>query len=289
MRGAIGSRSGALGDILREPTSPNSATNVADQLMAMIRSLMPATPTTNIRAVGIGAAGVFNGDAAMQMAPNMRGLDRGSLRSAIESEFELPVVFDNDVNVAALGELRHGIGRRYLNFAVIAVGTGIGMGLVLEGKLVRGASGAAGEIGYLPLGCNPFDAATFTRGALEEMVAGDAIASRVPGALTAKEVFALGVNHHPAAVASLRTTYRHIALAIAAVEAIANPAHYVLTGGVGGQSETLAGVRTELAQLGRTLAIEISQLGDQAGILGAIELATSTIPLTREETPWINR
>ncbi len=81
-------------------------------------------------------------------------------------------------NLAALGERWRGCARDVKSFAFVALGTGVGMGIVAEGRLVRGARGAAGEIAYLPLGSDPFDARGYRLGTLESAVGSVAIAER---------------------------------------------------------------------------------------------------------------
>src|SRR4029453_11105181 len=90
------------------------------------------------------------------------------------------------------------------NFGFLSVGTGVGMGLVLDGRLYRGAGGAAGEVGYLPVGAPPYDRQGRGRGAFEGSVNGAAVVRRaaeagLPGSLTAKKIFALARRGDPLA------------------------------------------------------------------------------------------
>ena len=85
-------------------------------------------------------------------APNLPGWGRQGLVGAIRDELGTAVSFENDVNLAALGERALGAGRDVGNFVFLWVGTGVGMGIVIDGELYRGAGGAAGEIGYMPVG-----------------------------------------------------------------------------------------------------------------------------------------
>src|SRR5207248_1835944 len=91
---------------------------------------------------------------------------------AVREELGTNVSFENDVNLAALAERTHGLGRNVENFVFLSIGTGIGMALVIDGHLYRGAHGAAGEVAYMPLGKgDPRDPANRRRGAFEEAAA----------------------------------------------------------------------------------------------------------------------
>ena len=95
---------------------------------------------------------------AIVIAPNIAALDSLAGRAALRARLGVDCAIENDVNLAAVGEHWRGSSRKAQNFAFIAVGTGIGMGIFADGQLVRGARGAAGEIAYLPLGGDPYDA-----------------------------------------------------------------------------------------------------------------------------------
>jgi predicted NBD/HSP70 family sugar kinase len=116
--------------------------------------------------VTLGSPGVFEPTrGAVTLAPNLPGWGRQGLLAALRDELGSRIGLENDVNLAAEGERWHGLGRDVRNFGFLSVGTGVGMGLVLDGKLYRGASGAAGEVGYLPIGADPYDPQVRRRGA----------------------------------------------------------------------------------------------------------------------------
>ena len=147
----------------------------------------------------------------LSLAPNLPGWGKPGLVEAIRDELGTRTSFENDVNLAALGERALGAGRGVGDFCFLWIGTGVGLGIVIGGELHRGAAGAAGEIGYLPLGAgDPHDPAVRRRGLLEESASGAAVvrAAREAGVQvrTPKAVFAAARRGEPAACA--RSTSR---------------------------------------------------------------------------------
>ena len=102
--------------------------------------------------VVVGTPGVIlPGDDHLSLAPQLPGWERPRVLTSIREQLEAPVVFENDVKLSAVGEHVDGIAKGSDDFVLISLGTGIGMAAFVEGALRRGASGLAGEIGYLPL------------------------------------------------------------------------------------------------------------------------------------------
>ena len=119
-----------------------------------IRDLLVETKlsTKDIEGIGFGFPGqVDYKSGVVRLAPNIPGWVDVPIAKLIEDEFKIPTRVDNDVRCAALGELNYGAGKGCENLICITVGTGIGSGLIINGKLVRGASNAAGEIGHIKL------------------------------------------------------------------------------------------------------------------------------------------
>jgi glucokinase len=185
------------------------------------------------------------------------------------------------VNMATLAEQRHGLGVGVSDFVFIAVGTGVGMGIVASGRLLRGATGAAGEIGFLPLGLDPFERGNQRHGALEETTGGVGVARRYaalaggePGAVAAVEVYERAAAGDPHAGAVLDDQARAMALAVVSVQATLDPALVVFGGGIGSRADFIARVRSYVGGLAlRHPTVEVSRLGERAGLIGAVELA----------------
>lgn len=273
------------GDVLAEaeqPTAPGGGRELVGQLASLVRELCTVVGINlgELHGVGIGGAGVpDDANGGFGQAPNLGDLASFSFAGELERALGCTVLLDNDANVAALGELAAGVGTQHDDFAFVSIGTGIGMGLVLDGALVRGAGNAAGEIGYLPFGTDPLEPANQRRGALEEAVAGDSLAARYRANSSAREVFAAAATGDPGAATALDEHAKWIAHAIAAVDAVVAPGRFVLGGGIGSRAELLDPIRAWLSRLGRPeLTVSISELGNSAPVLGALRLARDIRP-----------
>jgi predicted NBD/HSP70 family sugar kinase len=242
-------------------------------------------PWKAVRSLSIGVPGTVDpGTGQVMLAPNIAGLNGISLGDELGSEERGPeLLIENDVNFAALGERWQGWAKEAEHFAFIAIGTGIAAGLVGDGRLYRGFRGAAGEIGFLPFGGDPFDPAVRLRGALEGAVAGPGIvaeverrlaageASELRAGCTAAEVFAAAGRGDCLAGAAVDREARLVAMAIASVASVVAPEIVILGGGIGADRELLEPVRRYAGELTpKPLRIERSALGPRAALIGAL-------------------
>jgi predicted NBD/HSP70 family sugar kinase len=200
----------------------------------------------------------------------------------IRDRFELPVLVENNVNLAAVGEKWFGLARGVATMVFIAIGAGIGMGIIIDDELVRGAHGAAGEIGYLPLVGDPFNPRHRLHGGLEDEIGGAGIVAAFherrgsgdPELSSVQEVFDLAGGGNPAARSVVEHVASRLGTAIATVCAILDPDLVVLGGGIGANPVLLRPVRGSAAALVPiTARIETSLLGDRAALQGAIAVA----------------
>jgi predicted NBD/HSP70 family sugar kinase len=280
------------GEVLQETTEPTrEGREIVAQLTEIVAGLAVAVgaPRASVVATAIGGAGVPDADAGQfDLAPNLGDLEGFDVVAELERRLGHPVVIDNDVNIAALGELHNGVGTEVDTFAFVSVGTGIGVGLVLDRRVWQGVRGGAGEIGYLPIGADPLDPHNHRRGPLEEVVRGEAIVQRYQRASgsagsTAVDVFDRAAAGDPDARASLDEEARWLAYAIVSVDAVVNPGLFVLGGGIGSREELLAPVLRWLGELGRPgIEVRVSRLGSNAPILGAVRLAIGAALLSTE-------
>ncbi len=232
--------------------------------------------------VCVGSPGVLQpGARHLRLAHNLPGWEGDGVLEALRANLGPHVLFENDVNLATLGEQRLGLGKAVSNFVYLHVGTGVGMGLVLNGELYRGAGGAAGEVGYVPIAVrNPHERTSRRRGALESAVGARAVVEQarrlgVGGAPDAKAVFDRARAGDRQARRVVDAVAERIALAIAAVAPVVDPELVILGGAIGRQGDLLLdAVERELGSLSPFRPrIEVSALGEDGELHGAIALA----------------
>jgi predicted NBD/HSP70 family sugar kinase len=274
---------GPVADIAA-PTAQGEAQAVVAQLASLSRQLAETAGVdwSRIAGMAVGVPGVAHVDGSeLRLAPNLPPFADIDVATALGAQLGVPVVVDNDVNMATLAEQRHGLGVGASDFVFIAVGTGVGMGIVASERLQRGATGAAGEIGFLPLGLDPFERDNQRHGPLEEAGGGVGVARRyaalagsAPDAVAALEVYARAAAGDRHARTVLDDQARALALAVVSVQSMLDPALVVFGGGIGSRKDFVARVRAYVARLTpRHVRIEVSGLGERAGLIGAAELA----------------
>lgn len=203
------------------------------------------------------------------------------VREYFERALRVPVKVDNDVNLSAVGEMHFGVAQGVQNFALIRLGTGIGAGLVLGGRVYQGAHWAAGEIGHMTFEANAPDAEAAERGHLELAVGSDRLRERMgageertPGGKIADWLRERVRQNDAAAVAVVDEFAGKIGVAVANLAAVIDPDLIVLNG------ETFELVFERIRELvGRVVPwpvrVEQSALGDHAVLLGAASMARS--------------
>lgn len=236
----------------------------------------------------VGSPGVVDPEnGRMRHAPNLPGWSGPGLVNALREELAPSVALENDANLAAIGEGAYGCGQGVGNFVYVSVGTGIGMGILIDGSLYRGSHGAAGEVAYAPL---PGDAAREAlagdaaaprkRGILEEAASADAIVRTAKslgmgGRLSAKRIFSAARAGDPLALATVDAEADRLALMVGTVAAVLDPDLIVLGGGVGGNLDLLRPrLEQRLEQLSPLEARVVEgALGQDAVVLGALATA----------------
>lgn len=251
--------------------------DLVGQLASVVDDLAGSAGVTVARTV-IGGAGVPDGaDGAFTRAPNLTGHGRVPLGRALSALTGHAVLLENDVNVAAVGELHAGVGLEADDFAVVSVGTGIGAGVVVGRRLVRGARGGAGEIGYLPLGADPLDPRHHVHGALEEVASGSGVERRYAAetgeAVDAVTVFERAEAGDDTARRVVEDAEQWIAAAVATLAAVLDPRVVVLVGGIGERRDVLDSVRRWLVRYGVRLDVQHSGVVGGAPLVGAVQLA----------------
>jgi len=244
-------------------------------------------PMSEVRGVGIGLPGPV--DFAHGMAVNppiMAGWHLFGVADHIRALYDVPVLVDNDVNIMALGEywvMEPKIG----DFIFIKVGTGIGSGLILGGRLHRGAMGAAGDLGHVRTTSDDAMCRCGNNGCLEATAGGGAIAARLRqiGYDTAytRDVVRLVQEGNRDAIQSVRAAGRLIGQVLASTVNLLNPALIMVGGDMAkAEPQLLAGIREVVYQRSTTLStidlqLTVSSLGDLAGVTGAAAMVIEHI------------
>ncbi len=267
-----------------------------ERMKAYIDRVLPAS-RDDIQGIGISSPGPLNPRTGVVIAPpNLPGWDNVPLGEMIADEFKLPVYVGNDANVAALAEASKGAGQGCRHLVYITVSTGIGSGIISDGRLVSGRDGLAAELGHIPIivGQNRVSS-------VELEAAGPAIARRVKAALAngaqsslrdqagsdweridARLVGAAAAQGDPLAISSLAYAGRIIGMAIVTALLLFNPELVVVGGGVTKTGELLfAPLRQAVADhildgaYVKDLRIERAALGDDVALVGAAALVAT--------------
>lgn len=267
-----------------------------------IRDLMTETKLSakDIEGIGFGLPGQVDFKSGIvRLITNIPGWVEIPLAKMIEDEFHIPTRIDNDVRCAALGELNFGAGKGCENLICITVGTGIGSGLIINGKLVRGASNAAGEIGHIKLqmhdgpicGCGD-------TGCLEAFASGPSIVAMAEeyimggkstkyremangGTITPFIVAEAAKAGDPVARRIFTRMGEYIGIGMASVVNLLNPERIIVGGGVADAGDILLTPLKETIKkramkiAGETVEVVPAQLGNTAGVIGASLLIES--------------
>jgi glucokinase len=255
-------------------------------LITLIDTLLASSKLEGrpVRGIGVGAPGItLHKEGIVKWAYTLNWKDF-PLKAKLTERYHLPITVDNDVNLAALGELWFGAGQNCQNMILIAIGTGIGAGIIINGALYRGSNEASGEIGnMLPspefLGKNYLDF-----GALESVASGTGIAERARSALKsqrspaeleslgAEDVFDAASQGQKWAWHLIDETVDYLAVTIANLAVSFDPDLIVLGGGVSRSADLLVGpILQRMEGTIPTLPkLVVSSLGLRAGVMGAI-------------------
>ncbi|WP_318206745.1 ROK family transcriptional regulator [Streptomyces sp. SJL17-1] len=265
-----------LGTTLAEasvPVGDDSDTGPAvEKAVALLERTVKDAGADRLHSVAVGAPGLI--DPATGELRDSSGLPAWHRRLVGVLQERLPahVLVENETNLAAVAELREGAARDREDFVLLWLGQGVGAAVVLGGRLRRGASGGAGEIGFLPVpGTSGLPSATGCDGGFHELACAAAVACLAAAhGLTAAEALAAG--HAP----FLDALARRLAIGAAAVASVLDPGCVVLAGETGhqGGAALAARVEAELAALSplRT-EVRATALGDAAVLRGALLLA----------------
>lgn len=266
---------------------------VINRMMDTIDYVIEGTDKELIKAIGIGAPGALDlKEGIVIESPNLP-FENFELVGKIRARYDLPTYLDNDANVATLGEFMFGAGKGTENMVFITASTGIGGGAVINGKLFRGTTGNALEIGHTIVANEGPRCGCGNIGCAEALGSGTAIGKRAKEAVatnvetslknyenvTSKEVFKEAANGDRVAKNILETSLNYLGIAVANTITNFDPEKVVIGGGViNGGSIVLDTIRRVVGERAlKTFAdsctVEKAVLGGKAGVLGAAALA----------------
>jgi glucokinase len=230
-----------------------------------------------VRAAGVVVPGIYDPATGRAWAPNLWGPDEVALGEVLGKHLPVSVVIDSDRSGYVLGEAWRGAARGATDVVFLAVGTGIGAGILSHGRLVRGSGGIAGAVGWFAL--DPRWREEYGRmGGFETEAAGPALARRL-GVASAEEVAAAARRGDPAARKAVDETVEWLAMGVANLISALNPQVVVLGGGLMQASDLfLDPVRRAVRRWAQPRAadqcrIELTALGEDAALFGAARLA----------------
>lgn len=227
-------------------------------------------------AVGLVVPGIYNEQTGMAWAPNLWGWEEVPLRGALQNRIATPIALDCDRSAYVLGEQWQGAARGYKHVVFVAVGTGIGVGILANGHVIRGAFGIAGAAGWFALS-NQWKEEYARTGCWETEAAGPALARHAEMA-AAEDVLVAARNGDPKALAALAAHAEYIGIGVANLISALNPEIVVLGGGLMQAGDLmLQDICAHAARWAQPIAfrqtsIVLSSLGEDAGLIGAARL-----------------
>ncbi|MEA4944305.1 MAG: ROK family transcriptional regulator [Propionicimonas sp.] len=258
-----------------------------DHTLRLFDSLVVA-PADPPLAVGVAVPGVVGDEHGTVTAIHELGWDRLALGSVLTRRSPVPVLLENDANCLAIGEHVRGVGRQVDDLVAIVVRSGLGAGLIMNGRLYRGSHHEAGEIGYLLTGRESLRRLFPGRGELETLIGSERLtiqAQRLglslgPGGATLPHLITAGSSTGGEAGAFAEDLLDYIALAVSALCVVLDPGLVILGGGpVAAEVEAMV-PRINERLLGRILRvprIEPAGLGEEAIVVGAAQLALTSV------------
>lgn len=285
----------------RRPTHARKGKEfVLQQIKESIRTIFAESqlPAGKIVAIGIGSPGPLNTRTGVVISPsNLPGWYNVPLKEIIQREFSLPVYLDNDANAAAQGEKWLGAGWQVNDLVCLTLGTGVGGGIILGGKIFRGIDDTGGEIGHMILVPNGRRCNCGNMGCLEAYASATAIVERTyeflqagknsslqkaiarGGEFSASLIYEHALQGDTLSCQIMEETGRYLGIAIASLVNILNPEMVVICGGVSQAGEMIFRPLREEVKI-RALQVPAERvkivsgiLGDNAGVIGAAYVA----------------
>ncbi len=276
---------------------PTEAEQGLDKVVLNIARAIDELRTEDTMAVGLGAPGMVDTEnGIVRYPPNLPGWDEVPLASILSQKVGLPVYVGNDANLYALGEWRWGAGKGLKNLVVLTLGTGVGGGIIIDGKLLKGANFAAGEVGHVTIEMNGPFCRCGNRGCVESFLGrgyfisfalrqiekwADMTSLSPTPELTPAEIYEAAKQGDKLSLFLWREYGRILGVAIVNYAHLIDPEVVIIGGGISNAWEffipsTMAEIKSRLMSFpGRKLSVKKGELGDEAGLYGAAYLAAS--------------
>jgi glucokinase len=307
---AVGAVSDELGVLTRttRPTLGLGLDELLELLTSELRAALDANPGAS--AIGLGIAGTLDRRRGVVVNAVNLPLNDVPIGDVLSEQFDLPVLLDNDANVAALAEHRFGAAREAENAVVVTVGTGIGGGLILDGEVFRGRTGAAPELGHVVIDADgpQCQGSCPNRGCVEAMASGTALAregltvaesspeSELGRAIADAEtidgrrVVAAALAGDEPAREAVRLVGTRLGVALAGFANLFEPDVFVIGGGIAAAGELLiqparAEMRSRALPPQNRARVAQAELGWQAGLIGAATMALEEADSPTAELP----
>jgi glucokinase len=292
------------GRVLRRAAAPTDVGGgpeaVLDQMAALFAEVCGPADRPRVAGVGVSAPGPLDGErGAVLHIPTLPRLDGFPLREALAGRLGLPVAVENDGIAAAVGEWRFGAGRGLRHLVYVTVSTGVGGGVIADGRVLRGRLGMAGHVGHMRLAAEGPRCSCGAVGCLEALASGTALGERAraaaraepegrlaragdPAALGARQVAELARQGDPTCLRLLREEAALLGAGFTALLHLYSPEVLVMGGGVARAFDLLAEeiravIRRDALEPFRTVPVVPAALGDNSGLVGAAVLAISPV------------
>ena len=269
----------------------DEGSHILPDIADSIRDKMKRIDKDSVAGVGVGAPGPIDSKGVVHRAVNL-GWGTFSIKDTLEDLLNMPVMAGNDANVAALGEMWMGGGQGCRDLIMVTLGTGVGGGIIIDGRILTGFTGAGGEIGHMHVedgeeeSCNcgnkgcleQYSSATgITRLANRLLAASDRDSVLRGREVSAKSVFDAVKAKDPLAVEAAEKFGKYLGDALASIACVVNPEAIVIGGGVSKAGEILIDYirphyEKNVFHGSREVKFSLATLGNDAGIYGAAKL-----------------
>ncbi|WP_110943376.1 ROK family transcriptional regulator [Virgibacillus senegalensis] len=265
------------------PTQKNLESGLLEHIQLDIESMKEELNLSDdqILGMGVGVPGMTNVEEGIVYESPALGWKQYPIREKLSQYFDFPIFVDNDVNINVLGEHWKGAGQQKANLIYIAIGTGIGSGIMLNGQLYRGSNYSAGEIGYLVTdrifarNYHPvYEGFGFLESVSSGSSIGDQLTKKIGSRATAQEAFQMYQQGHKDAVEIIDSAVENLALGIANYVSLFDPEIIILGGGVSRSYSMISEKINEIIERFAPKRCEVvaTTFGKEAGVIGAVAL-----------------